>query len=134
MSKTKSFEKSFLITEENIKLFAEVTGDKNPIHIDEEYAKGTIFKERICHGMLIGSYISAIIGNDFPGRGTIYLSQVLFFKKPVKIEDVISIKISFIEAIKKNRIRLITNCTNQFGETVVEGEAVVIPPESFYLL
>jgi 3-hydroxybutyryl-CoA dehydratase len=125
------FEKTFKITDENIKRFAKISGDNNPLHLSNKYAKNTIFKGRICHGMLIGSYISAIVGNDFPGIGTIYVSQNLVFKKPVRIDDDITIRVSFVEPVKKNRVKLEITCKNQFGDIVIEGQAIVVPPASF---
>jgi 3-hydroxybutyryl-CoA dehydratase len=131
MSEAKFFEKRFSITDQAIRAFAEVSQDRNPIHLDETYAAGTMFKGRICHGMLIGSFISAIIGNDFPGMGTIYVSQNMKFRRPVRIGDEITIRITVIESLEKGRIKLDTICKNQMGESVVEGEAIVIPPANF---
>lgn len=131
MVREKYFEKTFKITDDDIKMFAEVSGDMNPLHLDEEYAKNTVYQERICHGMLIGSYISSIIGNDFPGIGTIYLSQNLIFKKPVKIGDTIIITVSYLEELEKGRVGLETICKNQYGDIVVDGKAIVIPPKDF---
>ena len=85
---------SVKVTDTNIKKFASASGDNNPIHLNEEFAKKTIFKSRIAHGMLIASFISSVIGNKFPGNGTIYVSQNLKFKRPVKINDVVKIKIT----------------------------------------
>jgi len=117
------------ITEEMIECFAQATGDYNPIHLDEDYAKGTIFKTRVVHGMLQAGILSGILGTRFPGVGTIYLSQTLKFMKPVFIGDEITFCLKVLELIKeKNRVRLETVCTNQRGETVVSGEALVMPP------
>jgi len=116
------------ITESDVLRFAEVTGDKNPIHIDAEYARQTRFKERIAHGMLTASLISAVIGTRLPGPGNIYVSQSLEFKAPVTFGDVIEAEVEIIEKIpERNRVRLRTVCRNQDGTVVLEGEAVVLP-------
>ena len=116
------------ITESDVIRFAEVTGDKNPIHLDHVYASQTRFKERIAHGMLTASLISAVIGNRLPGPGNIYVSQSLEFKAPVKLGDVIEAEVEVIEKIpERNRIRLRTICRNQDGTVVIDGEAVVLP-------
>ena len=122
-------ETSVAITEEMIERFAEATGDHNPIHVDEDYAKGTIFKTRVAHGMLQAGILSGVLGTRFPGVGTIYLSQTLTFLKPVFIDDEITFRLSVVELLKeKNRARLETVCFNQRGETVLTGEALVMPP------
>lgn len=119
------------ISESDVYLYAGVTGDLNPAHIDEEYAKKTFFKTRIVHGMLLGGLISAVLGNKLPGPGTIYLSQRLDFLAPVRIGDTItaSVEISeFMTADKKVRVK--TTCVNQEGKKVLDGEAVVSPPKA----
>ncbi|MBI4286904.1 MAG: MaoC family dehydratase [Chloroflexi bacterium] len=123
------YESKTTITQEMIEDFARATGDNNPIHLNEEYAKGTIFKSRVAHGMLQAGIISGVLGTRFPGVGTIYLSQTLKFLKPVFIGDQLTIRLKVLELIKeKNRARLETVCINQKGETVVTGEAMVMPP------
>ena len=120
---------SVTITEEMIERFAQATGDHNPIHLDEDYAKGTIFKTRVAHGMLQAGILSGVIGTRFPGVGTIYLSQTLKFLKPVFIGDEITFHLRVVELLKeKNRARLETVCINQRGETILTGEALVMPP------
>src|SRR5512136_1788006 len=109
------FSKSFPVTAEMIEGFARVTGDKNPVHLDEQYAEATIFKSRIAHGFLIGSFISAVLGNDFPGNGTIYVSQSMKFLKPVFIGDIIQIHVEVIEITDKDWLVLKTECVNQHG-------------------
>jgi 3-hydroxybutyryl-CoA dehydratase len=112
-----------------IERFAQATGDHNPIHLDENYAKGTIFKTRVAHGMLQAGILSGILGTRFPGVGTIYLFQTLKFLKPVFIGDEITFRLRVVELLKeKNRARLETVCINQRGETVLTGEALVMPP------
>jgi 3-hydroxybutyryl-CoA dehydratase len=124
-----SYEKSVVITAELIERFAEVTGDHNPIHLDEEYAGKSIFKQRVAQGMLQAGLLSGILGCHFPGVGTIYLSQTLKFIKPVFINDQITLCLTVLEIIsEKNRVRLETLFTNQNAETVITGEALVKPP------
>ena len=116
------------ITESDVFRFAEVTGDRNPVHLDPEYASQTRFKERIAHGMLTAGLISAVLGTRLPGLGSIYLSQSLAFKAPVKLGDVIQAEVEVIEKIpEKNKLRLRTTCRNQDGTVVTDGEAVVLP-------
>ena len=117
------------ISDSDVYLFAGVTGDFNPAHVDEEYAKNTYFKTRIAHGMLTASFISTVIGTMLPGPGTIYMQQAVKFLAPVHIGDTItaSAEISEIDMDKK-KVRLKTVCTNQEGTTVVDGEALVSPP------
>ena len=124
-----SYEKSFAITAELIERFADVTGDHNPIHLDEDYAAESIFKRRVAQGMLQAGLLSGILGCHFPGVGTIYLSQTFKFIKPVFINDQITLRLEILEIIsEKNRVRLDTRFTNQKGEAVITGEALVMPP------
>jgi len=122
------FIKDFIISDKMVNGFSLVTGDQNPVHLDDEFAKNSIFKKRIAHGMLIGSLISSVIGNYFPGIGTIYLSQTMKFLIPVFINDSISVHIEVIEIMKNNWIKLKTNCYNQDNKLVINGDAVVNPP------
>ncbi len=117
------------ISESDIYLFAGVTGDMNPAHINEEYARTTFFKTRIAHGLLPAGFISTVIAMKLPGPGTIYLHQGLNFKAPVRIGDTITARVEVIEIIKeKKHVRLKTTCMNQDGNVVLDGEAVVSPP------
>jgi 3-hydroxybutyryl-CoA dehydratase len=126
-----TYKKTATVKEEMIQLFAQATGDRNPVHLDEEYAKQTRFKTRVAHGMLQAGILSGILGMEFPGAGTIYLSQSLRFTKPVFIGDRVTFNLKVLEIIQeKNRIRLETVCTNQNGEEVLTGEALVMPPVS----
>jgi 3-hydroxybutyryl-CoA dehydratase len=119
---------SKLITERDVIRFAELTGDINPIHMDKLYAEQTVFGERIAHGMLIASLISAVLGIKLPGPGNIYVSQSLKFRAPVKFGDIIEAEVEVVEKIpERNRVHLKTTCRNQDGTVVLEGEAVVIP-------
>jgi len=123
------YEARFAITNELVERFAEVTGDHNPIHLNEDYAAKSIFKQRVAHGMLPAGLLSGVIGCHFPGVGTIYLSQTLKFIKPVLIGDQITMRLTILEIINaENRVRLETLLTNQKGEAVIAGEALVMPP------
>ncbi|MCX7816037.1 MAG: MaoC family dehydratase [Syntrophales bacterium] len=118
------------VSETDIYLFAGITGDFNPAHINEDYAKNTIFKGRIAHGILSAGFISAVLGTKLPGPGTIYLKQELNFLAPVKIGDTITARVEVIEKnTERNRVRLRTRCTNQEGKIVLDGEATVMPPK-----
>lgn len=116
------------VTEADIILFAQVSGDNNPVHLDEEFAAQTPFKTRIAHGMLSAAYISAVIGTQLPGPGTIYMQQALRFKRPVKIGDEVTTlaTISEIDLIK-GRVTVDTVCLVG-GKPVIEGEALVMAP------
>jgi len=115
------------VTESDIALFAGVTGDFNPVHIDAVAAETSMFGGRIAHGMLSAGFISAVLGMRLPGPGSIYLSQTLRFTKPVRIGDTVTARVEVLEVITaKRRVRLATVCRNQKNETVVEGEAVVM--------
>ena len=119
--------RSNLVTEQSISAFADVSGDRNPVHLDAEYASGTRFKERIAHGMLSAGFISAVIGMDLPGMGAIYVSQTMNFKAPVKIGDTVYSTVKILEIMPKRRVRFSTVCTVN-GRPVVEGEAVLMVP------
>jgi 3-hydroxybutyryl-CoA dehydratase len=123
-----SAEMTKVITGEDILLFAEVTGDRNPVHISEEFAAKTRFGERIAHGILTAGLISAVIGMKLPGPGCLYLSQTLSFLAPVRIGDEITARAEIAEVISGKRLKLKTQCINQREEVVLEGEAVVVPP------
>lgn len=117
------------VSETDIYFYAGMSGDFNPAHINEEYAKDTFFKTRIAHGMLSAGFISAVIGMKLPGPGTIYLDQSLKFLAPVRIGDTVTARVEVKEIItEKNKARLKTTCTNQDEIIVLEGEAVVSPP------
>ena len=116
------------ISETDVYLFAGITGDLNPAHVNEEVMKNTKFGGRIAHGILAAGFISAVLGMHLPGPGTIYLSQKLDFKGAVRIGDTIRAEVEVIEKLEKGRIRLKTNCYIQDGTLVTEGEALVIAP------
>jgi 3-hydroxybutyryl-CoA dehydratase len=118
------------ISEADVYLFAGVTGDLNPAHVDESYARTTFFKTRIAHGMLLGGLISTVIGTQLPGPGTIYIRQELDFLAPVRFGDTITARAEVMEILaEKNRVRLKTTCVNQEGKAVVDGVAFVSPPK-----
>lgn len=116
------------VTDADITLFAGVSGDTNPIHLDAEFAKESRFGQRIAHGMLAASYISAVLGTRLPGPGCIYLGQELKFLNPVKLGDTVRARVTVTEILpEKKRVRLKTVCT--VGQTVVvDGEALLFVP------
>lgn len=116
-----------LITDEMIRAFAALSGDNNPVHLDDAYAAGTRFGRRIAHGMIAASLISATLANDLPGPGTVYLSQTLQFKAPVYPGDTITttVEVKSVRADKPIAV-LVTFCKNQNDVVVLEGEAVVL--------
>jgi len=119
------------VSEADVYLFAGVTGDFNPAHLDAQEATHGIFKERIAHGMLSAGFISAVLGMQLPGPGTIYLSQSLKFVAPVKFGDTVTARAEVVERnVDRNRVTLKTICFNQDGKTVLEGEAIVMPPKA----
>lgn len=117
------------LTLNDIQAFAAVSGDTNPVHLNEDFARPTMFKTRIAHGMLSASFISTVIGTKLPGPGCIYVSQSLRFKAPVRIGDTVTARAEVIELIpEKRRLKLKTTC--HCGETVViDGEAEVLIPK-----
>ncbi len=115
------------VTDDLIRKFAEVSGDYNPIHLDEEFAKTTRSGKRIAHGMLSGAFISAVLGHEFKERKIVYLSQTMKFTAPVYLGDTVTAAAT-ITNIREDKgiVTLETICTNQNGETLVKGEAVVM--------
>ena len=119
------------VTDYDVYSFAGVTGDFNPAHVNEDYAKNTFFKTRIAHGMLSAGFISNILGNQLPGPGSIYIRQELNFLAPVRIGDTITARVEVIDInIEKNRVKLNTQCINQDGTVAIDGEAVLSPPKA----
>ncbi|HSN44996.1 MAG TPA: MaoC family dehydratase [Casimicrobiaceae bacterium] len=118
------------ISESDVYLFAGITGDLNPAHINEAYAQKTFFKTRIAHGMLSAGFISAVLGNQLPGPGSIYVRQELNFLAPMRIGDTITARVEVMDKNPaKTRGKLRTTCVNQDGTKVTEGEAVISPPK-----
>jgi 3-hydroxybutyryl-CoA dehydratase len=117
------------VTEADIVLFAEVSGDTNPVHLDEEYAKTTMFKGRIAHGMLGASFISTVFGTKLPGPGCVYLSQSLKFKAPVRIGDTVMARVT-AKLVDRNKGRVTFDTTAHVGDTLVmDGEAQLLVPK-----
>lgn len=116
------------VSERDVAAFGEVSGDTNPVHFDEAFARNTPFKGRIAHGVLTASYVSTVLGMDMPGPGTIFLGLNIRFKAPVRIGDTVTTMCTVREILPERR-RVIFDCTCRVGETVVlEGEATVMPP------
>jgi len=119
------------ISEGDVYLFAGITGDMNPAHINAQDAAKGMFKERIAHGMLSAGLVSAVLGMQLPGPGTIYLAQTLKFTAPVKFGDTITARAEVIERNEeRHRIIMKTTCVNQDGKLVLDGEATVMPPKA----
>ena len=116
------------VTEGDVYLYAGVTGDLNPAHVNQVAAEASMFKGRIAHGMLTAGFISAVLGTQLPGPGTIYMGQELSFLKPVYFGDTITAKCEVSEIIKEKIVKLKTTATNQKGELVLAGVATVMPP------
>ena len=114
------------ITDDDVRTFADLTGDHNPLHMDDEFASQSLFGRRIAHGMLSASLISAVLANDLPGQGSIYLGQTLKFVAPVFIGDEITARVTVTSARDDKPIaKLETVCINQRDEIVIKGEATV---------
>lgn len=124
---TASLSKTF--SDEDVRAFAAISGDKNPVHLDEEYAAKTQFKKRIAHGILTAGLISAILGTQLPGEGSIYLGQQLNFKAPVYLNDTITATVTVIKIHERKPIATLeTVCKNEDGVVVLNGEATVLFP------
>ena len=118
-----------VITEKDIELFAEVSGDRNPLHMDDEFAKNTSFGQRIAHGALTASYISGILGNDLPGPGSIFVGLNMRFRRPVYIGSHVTVKVEVTEMKERgNRVTLKVSC-NVDGKAAISGEAMVMVPK-----
>jgi len=125
---TAEFSNTF--SEADIYLYAGISGDFNPAHVNEAYARKTYFKTRIAHGMLPAGLISAVIGTQLPGPGSIYMHQTLSFLAPVRMGDTITARVEVVEKIDKKKVRLKTICVNQDEVMVLKGEAMVSPPRA----
>lgn len=126
VGQTASYSKT--VEERDIQLFAAVSGDRNPVHLDAEYAATTMFKQRIAHGMFSGALISAAVACELPGPGTIYLGQQMRFTAPVKLGDTLTVRLEILEKLPKFRVRVATRVFNQHDELVVDGEAEILAP------
>jgi len=121
-----SYQKS--VGERDIQLFAAMSGDCNPLHLDEDFAKTTMFKQRIAHGMFSGALISAAVACELPGPGTVYVGQTMSFLKPVKLGDCLTVRLEVLEKLPKFRVKIATQVLNQHEELVVDGVAEIIAP------
>jgi len=118
------------ISAEDVKRFAEVVGDLNPIHLDAEFAEKSFFKKRIVHGAFLGGLISRVLGMDFPGQGTVYISQNSLFKRPVYVDTTVTVEVKVAQVIaEKRRLVLDTNVLNEKGEVCLTGSATIWLPE-----
>ncbi|MCY9806362.1 MaoC family dehydratase [Lentilactobacillus senioris] len=120
------------VTRQDVEDFAKVTGDFNPMHMDDGFANQTQFHERIAHGMISAGMISACIGTQMPGPGAIYLGQTLRFNKPVHFDDVLVVNVEITKIDQKKHFKLVTlktTVTNQDGEVVTDGEAQIMPAQ-----
>lgn len=116
------------VTDEDIRAFAAVSGDENPLHLDEAFAATTVFKGRVAHGMLAGAYISAVLGTKLPGPGAVFVSQTMNFKRPIRPGDTVTTRVVVAHVDdKRARVTLSTVCLVG-GKVAVDGEAVVIAP------
>ena len=119
-----------IVTDRDIELFAEVSTDRNPVHLDDDYARDTIFAGRIAHGMLTAGLISAVIGEQLPGHGTVYLGQSLKFLAPVRPGDMVTAEVEVLAIdYAKRRVTLDTRCLVE-GKPVLKGEAMVLAPSA----
>ena len=125
---TASFEKT--ISEADVCLFAGITGDFNPAHINQRYAEASKFGVRIAHGMLSGSLFSTVFGTQLPGPGSIYISQTLTFTAPVLLGDTVKATVTVAEKMEKGRVRFDCVATKQDDSVVITGEAVLLPPRA----
>ena len=118
------------ITDLDIELFAQVSTDRNPVHLDDDYARDTIFEGRIAHGMLTAGLVSAVIGEQLPGHGTVYLGQSLKFLAPVRPGDLVTAEVEVLDIdYAKRRVQLDTRCLVK-GKPVLKGEATVLAPSA----
>lgn len=114
-----------IILAKDVDTFASIVNDSESFHVKDDIAQQFNFKKRICHGIHIASYISELVGKELPGFGTIYISQTLDFKKPVYLDTTIKIHVKVIEKLPNKRLRMLTIITDDLGDTVLVGEAVV---------
>ncbi|MGB4751399.1 MAG: MaoC family dehydratase [Fervidobacterium sp.] len=120
------YEVKRIVTDEMIKMFGEATGDKNPVHLDDEFARNSIFGGRIAHGILSLGIVSAVLGMEFPGAGTVYLMQNAKFKRPVYVGEEVTVRLTVKEIDReKRRVLLETLVVKPNGENAIEGEALV---------
>jgi len=129
MTMGKTYQEKFVVSDNGVRTFAKITGDTNPLHLDEEFAKTTMFKQRIAHGMYVASFISKVLGRNFPGDGTIYMAQQIKFKRPVFINEEVTVEVEVISRREDKKIlTLRTDVINGKGVKVITGEATVMKP------
>jgi 3-hydroxybutyryl-CoA dehydratase len=122
-------ESSRVVGDAEIRAFAALSGDHNPVHLDEAAGAASPFGGRVAHGMLTAGFVSALLATDLPGPGSVYLSQSLRFVRPVRPGDTVVTRVEVAELFpSRRRVRLLTTCHNQAGERVLDGEAVVLVP------
>ena len=121
------------ISETDVFAFADISGDFNPLHIDEEYARRSVFGRRIAHGILTAGIISTVLGADIPGLGTVFVELHIKFLKPVFLGDTVTATATVMEIVNPKRVRLMVACLNQQGEDVAVGNALVVPPKETVL-
>ncbi len=126
MELNQKYHHEFLFTQQDVIDFARVTGDNNPVHLDEDFAAKTIFKTRVMHGMLGACIFSKVFGTLFPGDGTIYLSQTVNFLKPMYVDTTYIAQFEVLEIQDKNRAKILTNIVNSEGKKIVVGEAIIM--------
>lgn len=130
---TAEIEYSRVFTETDVKAFAALSEDDNPLHLDLEYAAGTSFKKPVVHGVLLLGMFSRIFGNEYPGRGSIYLSQTADFLRPAYLNQRITAKVSLMHYDAGKRIgEFLTICQNEAGKKILSGKAEVLFPEGFF--
>lgn len=122
------------ITERDIFAFADASGDYNPLHIDEQYARHSLFGRRVAHGILTAGIISTVLSKEIPGLGTIFVELRIRFLSPVYIGDTVTAVATVAEIINPRRVRLVVACVNQSGDDVAIGNAIVVPPTETRLL
>ena len=121
------------ISEADVFAFADISGDFNPLHIDEEYAKRSVFGRRIAHGILTAGIISTVLGAEIPGLGTVFVELHIKFLKPVFLGDTVTATATVMEIVNPKRVRMMVACLNQQGEDVAVGNALVVPPKETVL-
>lgn len=121
------------LTEADVFAFADISGDFNPLHIDEEYARRSVFGRRIAHGILTAGIISTVLGAEIPGLGTVFVELHVKFLKPVFLGDTVTATATVMEIINPKRVRMMVACLNQQGEDVALGNALVVPPKETVL-
>ena len=124
-----SFSYQRYISAEDVRQFAEIVGDLNPVHLDVAFAENSFFKKRIVHGAFLGGLISKVLGMDFPGRGTVYISQNSVFKRPVHVDTTVTVQVKVTQVIpEKRRLVLDTTILNSDGEVCLAGSATIWLP------